>query len=74
MLADIELTCKQKVVFGNLKNGNAALKSIPSEINIDDVQKLMDGTTEAKAYQDLVDRATNIGDIQAISVIKMEPF
>ncbi|KAG8048722.1 hypothetical protein GUJ93_ZPchr0009g1289 [Zizania palustris] len=58
-LADIELACKQKVVFGNLKNGNAALKSIPSEINIDDVQKLMDGTTEAKAYQDLVDRATN---------------
>ncbi|KAG8050659.1 hypothetical protein GUJ93_ZPchr0009g1970 [Zizania palustris] len=51
-LADIEPACKQKVVFGNLKNGNAALKSIPSEINIDDVQKLMDGTTEAKAYQD----------------------
>ncbi|KAJ1401232.1 Snf7 family [Sesbania bispinosa] len=32
--------------------GNDAMKAIQSEINIEDVQKLMDETDEAKAYQD----------------------
>ncbi|KNA05892.1 hypothetical protein SOVF_186130, partial [Spinacia oleracea] len=51
-LADIELSSKQKAVFESLKAGNNTMKAIQSELNLDDVQKLMDDTEEARAYQE----------------------
>ncbi|KAG2443408.1 hypothetical protein HXX76_001766 [Chlamydomonas incerta] len=52
MLSNIETTKKQTVVFGALQQSNDALKQLQAQVKLEDVQRLLDDTAEAKAYQE----------------------
>lgn len=52
-ITNIEVVARQKDVFASLKSGHSAIKELQKEISLDDVQKLMDETAEAKEYQDV---------------------
>eukprot|EP00775_Hariotina_reticulata_P011551 gene11551-11694_t len=54
MLSGMELTKQQANVMSALKQGNEALKQAQQEMPLDDIEKLMEETAEAKEYQDKV--------------------
>ncbi|KAJ3091737.1 Vacuolar protein sorting-associated protein 20, partial [Quaeritorhiza haematococci] len=51
----IETALIEKQVFEGLKKGNDVLTQIHNEMSVEDVEKLMDDTAEAIAYQNEID-------------------
>ncbi|KXZ47711.1 hypothetical protein GPECTOR_33g593 [Gonium pectorale] len=52
MLSNIEITKKQTTVFSALQQSNDALKQLQAQVKLEDVQRLLDDTAEAKQYQE----------------------
>ncbi|GIL92548.1 hypothetical protein Vretimale_18960 [Volvox reticuliferus] len=52
MLSSIEITKKQSAVFATLQSSTAALKQLQAQVKLEDVQRLLDDTAEAKQYQE----------------------
>lgn len=53
LVQSIEFAQVEAQVFAGLKTGNQILKELQEEIKIEDVEKLMDDTAEAIAYQNV---------------------
>lgn len=53
LVQSIEFAQVEAQVFAGLKSGNQILKELQDEIKIEDVEKLMDDTAEAIAYQNV---------------------
>ena len=53
-MQSIEFAQVEVQVVEGLKVGNQILKELQEEIKIDDVEKLMDDTAEAIAYQNVI--------------------
>ncbi|CAO3648816.1 unnamed protein product [Cunninghamella blakesleeana] len=51
----IEYAVVEKQVLDGLKNGNDVLKEIHKEMSLEDVERLMDDTADAIAYQNQID-------------------
>ncbi|GIL62523.1 hypothetical protein Vafri_16734 [Volvox africanus] len=52
MLSNIEIAKKQTNVFATLQSSTAALKQLQAQVKLEDVQRLLDDTAEAKQYQE----------------------
>ncbi|PNH08195.1 Vacuolar protein sorting-associated protein 20 2, partial [Tetrabaena socialis] len=50
MLSNIETTKKQTAVFTALQQSNATLKQLQAQVRLEDVQRLLDDTAEARQY------------------------
>eukprot|EP00899_Mesostigma_viride_P010516 jgi/Mesvir1/19466/Mv10490-RA.1 len=56
MLLNIESAQNTRAVFDSLKTGHAAIKELEKEMNVEDIQKILDDTAEAREYQEEVNR------------------
>ncbi len=56
LLNSVEYAKIQQEVLNALKEGNKSLQEINSQMSIDEVEKLMDDTAEAIAYQEEISR------------------
>ncbi|EFJ49034.1 hypothetical protein VOLCADRAFT_45980, partial [Volvox carteri f. nagariensis] len=52
MLSNIETSKKQSVVFAALQSGTEALKQLQAQVKLEDVQRLLEDTAEARQYQE----------------------
>mmetsp|Transcript_26007 Transcript_26007/g.77104 ORF Transcript_26007/g.77104 Transcript_26007/m.77104 type:complete len:224 (+) Transcript_26007:1773-2444(+) len=60
MLSNIETSKQQTALFKVLQEGNEQLKAIQKLVTVEDVEKLMEDTAEAQAYQDELNRALGV--------------
>jgi charged multivesicular body protein 6 len=63
VLSNIEWATAQAQVVEGLKQGNAILQKMHSEVSIDDVEQLMEDTAEARATQDEISAALGGGEL-----------
>ncbi|KAG1670763.1 hypothetical protein FOA52_013990 [Chlamydomonas sp. UWO 241] len=57
MLSNIETSKQQASLFKVLQDGNEQLKAMQKLVSVADVERLMEDTAEAQAYQDELNRA-----------------
>ena len=57
MIGSLEFSKLQLDVVESLKQGNSLLKSLQSQMDLDDIEQLMLDTKESHAYQDQIDSA-----------------
>ncbi|QRV90461.1 charged multivesicular body protein 6 [Ceratobasidium sp. AG-Ba] len=56
LVSSIEFALVEKDILFGLQQGNKVLKSIHAEMSLEDVEKLMEETAEAVAYQNEIDQ------------------
>lgn len=58
LIDSLEFAQLEKKVFDTLQEGTKALQQIQKEMSVEAVEKLMEDTQEAIAYQDVCNHAT----------------
>lgn len=66
-MTSIEFSRIEVSVLHGLEQGNEVLKQINKEMNIERVEKLMDETAEAQAYQRV--RRVHVGTYQLLTLL-----
>lgn len=72
MITGLEFAQMEKQVFEGLKQGNEVLQELHREMSIEDVERIMEDTQEAVAYQNEIDAAmgTKLSEVDEEAVTK----